>query len=135
MKAQSAMAASRIIAILSGIPIVSTLISLLLLDRVGFSWAALDFFTAFWLLITSWYMAQITILDKTLKSYGWNWSDTGYSACVRQDHAARREYELMIPPSFDVQTMSFNDTVKHSAGAPLQSDGQLSRHECRRFSL
>jgi len=79
MKAQSAMPASRIIAVLSGFPIVSTLISLLLLDRDAFSWTGLDFFTAFWLLITFWYMAQIAILDKTLKSSGWSWSDIGYS--------------------------------------------------------
>jgi len=77
MNQQSAMPASKIIAVLSGFPIVSTLISLLLLDRGAFSWTGLDFFTAFWLLITFWYMAQIAILDRILKSSGWSWSDIG----------------------------------------------------------
>lgn len=79
MNAQSAMPASKIIAVLIGFPIVSTLISLLLLDRDVFSWTGLDFFTAFWLLIALWYLAQIAILAKTLKSSGWSWSDIGYS--------------------------------------------------------
>jgi len=79
MNAQSAMPASRIIAVLIGFPIVSTLISLLLRDRGVFSWTGLDFFTAFWLLITFWYLAQIAILARILKSSGWKWSDIGYS--------------------------------------------------------
>ncbi|WP_166212799.1 CPBP family intramembrane glutamic endopeptidase [Cognatiluteimonas telluris] len=73
------MPASKIVAILLGFPIVSTLISLLLLDRGILSWTGLDFFTAFWLLITFWYVAQIAILAKVLKSSGWSWSDIGYS--------------------------------------------------------
>lgn len=79
MNAQGAMPALRIIAVLIGFPIVSTLISLLLLDRGVFSWTGLDFFTAFWLLITFWYLAQIAIIARILKSSGWSWSDIGYS--------------------------------------------------------
>ncbi|AER54991.1 hypothetical protein DSC_01690 [Pseudoxanthomonas spadix BD-a59] len=73
------MPASKIVAVLLGFPIVSTLFSLLLLNKGAFSWTGLDFFTAFWLLITFWYLAQIVILAKVLKSSGWSWSDIGYS--------------------------------------------------------
>ena len=40
--------------------------------------SALDFFTAFWMLITGWYALQIAILGKVLRSSGWRWSDIGY---------------------------------------------------------
>jgi len=69
----------KIIVVLFGFPIISTLFSLLLLNRHVFSWTGLDFFTAFWLVITFWYMVQIAILAKILKSTGWSWSDIGYS--------------------------------------------------------
>lgn len=70
---------SKIAVVLLGFPLGSTLISLLLLDRDAFAWTGLDFFTAFWLLVTFWYLAQIYILSKILKSSGWSWSDIGYT--------------------------------------------------------
>ena len=79
MNSHTNMPASKIIAILLGFPVGSTLISLLLLDRSAFSWTGLDFFTGFWLLITFWYATQIAILAKVLKSSGWSWSDIGYT--------------------------------------------------------
>jgi len=79
MNAQNAMPSWKIIVVLFGFPIISTLFSLLLLNRHVFSWTGLDFFTAFWLVITFWYMVQIAILAKILKSIGWSWSDIGYS--------------------------------------------------------
>jgi membrane protease YdiL (CAAX protease family) len=79
MSAQNAMPSSKIIVVLIGFPIISTLFSLLLLNRGVFSWTGLDFFTAFWLVITFWYVVQIAILAKILKSSGWCWSDIGYS--------------------------------------------------------
>ena len=79
MNAQNAMPLWKIIVVLFGFPIISTLFSLLLLNRRVFSWTGLDFFTAFWLVITFWYMVQIAILAKMLKSTGWSWSDIGYS--------------------------------------------------------
>jgi hypothetical protein len=78
---------------------------------------------------------EVSIFQVFLELREQGWFSTGYSECVRQDHAARREYELMTPPSFDVQTMSFTDTVQHSAGATLKSGGKCSRDECGRSSL
>lgn len=68
----------KIAAVLLGFPLVSTLVSLLLLDRDSLSWTGMEFFTAFWLLITLWYSAQIFLLSRVLKSSGWTWSDIGY---------------------------------------------------------
>ncbi len=75
MNARAAMPASKIDALLLGFPIGSTLISLLLLDQSALSWTGLDFFTAFWLLVTFWYVAQIVVLAKVLDSSQWSWSD------------------------------------------------------------
>ena len=79
MNLQKEMPASKIALVLLGFPIVSTIVSLLLLDRSLLSWTGLDFFTAFWALITCWYFVQIAIMAKVLKSSGWSWSDIGYS--------------------------------------------------------
>lgn len=79
MSLNKEMPASNIALVLLGFPIVSTLFSLLLLDRSVFSWTGLDFFTAFWMLITIWYLTQIAILSRVLKSSGWSWSDIGYT--------------------------------------------------------
>ena len=73
------MPASRIALVLLGFPAVSTLVSLLLLDRGLLAWSGLDFFTAFWGLITCWYVAQIAILGAVLRSAGWRWGDIGYA--------------------------------------------------------
>jgi hypothetical protein len=79
MNPHKEMPASNIALVLLGFPIVSTLVSFLLLDRSLLSWTGVDFFTAFWVLITCWYLAQIAILAKVLRSSGWSWSDIGYS--------------------------------------------------------
>jgi len=84
MNTKTDISTSKIVAVLLGFPVGSTLISLLLLDRDIFSWTGLDFFTAFWLLITFWYLAQIAMLAKILKSSGWKWSDIGYSFSRRK---------------------------------------------------
>jgi len=78
MNLHKEMPASKIALVLLGFPIVSTLVSLLLLDRTLLAWTGLEFFTAFWILITGWYAAQIAILSRVLKSSGWRWSDIGY---------------------------------------------------------
>lgn len=70
---------SKTLAVLLGFPIVSTLISLLLLNRSIFSDLGLDFFSTFWVLIIGWYSLQIFILSRILKSAGWGWKDIGYS--------------------------------------------------------
>ena len=74
----SPMPVRKIAAILVGFPIVSTLISLLLLDRQSLAWTGLPFFPAFWLLITAWYGVQVAILARVLRSAGWHWRDIGY---------------------------------------------------------
>jgi len=79
MNPHTDMPVSKIIAVLLGFPLGSTLISFLLLDQGSFSWTGLDFFTAFWLLITFWYVAQIGILAKVLKLSAWSWSEIGYT--------------------------------------------------------
>ena len=84
MNQHKEMPASKIALVLLGFPIVSTLVSLLLLDRTLLSWTGLDFFTAFWMLITCWYLAQIAILANVLESSGWRWSDIGYSFSRRK---------------------------------------------------
>ncbi len=76
---QSPMPLSKTLAVLLGFPIVSTLISLLLLNRSVFSDLGLDFFSTFWVLITGWYSLQIFIISRILKSSGWGWKDIGYS--------------------------------------------------------
>lgn len=70
---------SKILAVLLGFPVGSTLISLLLLDRSIFAWSGLEFFTALWALIVCWYLAQIAILSRVLKAAGWRWADIGYA--------------------------------------------------------
>jgi membrane protease YdiL (CAAX protease family) len=69
---------TQIAALLLGFPLGSTLISLLLLQRDSLAWTGLEFFTAFWLLITAWYGAQIAILGRALRTSGWTWNDIGY---------------------------------------------------------
>ena len=68
----------RLLAVLVGFPVVSTLVSLLLLRR---DWAAalgVDFFTAFWGLIAVWYAVQILLLGRVLRGAGWEWRDIGF---------------------------------------------------------
>jgi uncharacterized protein len=79
MKAEGSVPTRGLLAVLLGFPAVSTLISLLLLDRGSLAWTGADFFTAFWLLITCWYFAQIAILGRVLRASGLRWSDIGYS--------------------------------------------------------
>lgn len=86
---------SRIAAVLIGFPLVSTLISLLLLDRTSLSWTGMDFFTAFWLLVTAWYCTQIFFVSKILKSSGWSWSDIGYRLSGRKTLALVSGYLIL----------------------------------------
>lgn len=78
-EARSPMPLSKILLVLAGFPVVSTLISLMLLKRSLFSGTGLAFFTVFWTLIIVWYLVQILLVSKVLKSSGWNWTDIGYS--------------------------------------------------------
>lgn len=66
-------------AVLIGFPVISTLISLLLLNRTLITSLDLDFFNTFWIIITVWYLVQILLVSKILKSEGWGWQEIGYS--------------------------------------------------------
>lgn len=70
---------AKILLVLIGFPIVATLISLLLLNRSLITNMGLDFFNTFWLIISAWYIIQIVIISKIIKSVGWTWSDIGFS--------------------------------------------------------
>jgi hypothetical protein len=69
----------KIAAVLIGFPLVSYILSLLLLNKNWFSEIGLDFFTVFWLLISFWYLIQIGVIIKVLQASKMNLSDIGYS--------------------------------------------------------
>ncbi len=75
---------SKTLLVLIGLPVISTLISLLLLKKSLFTNAGLDFFSTFWLIITGWYILQIWIIAKVLKTYGWSWKNIGFSHSKKQ---------------------------------------------------
>lgn len=70
---------SKTLFVLLGFPLVSTLISLLLLNRSVFSATGLEFFSVFWSIIVCWYSIQIFIISRILKSSAWRWKDIGYT--------------------------------------------------------
>lgn len=70
---------SKTLLVLVGFPIVATLISLLLLNRSLITNLGLDFFNTFWLIITMWYVLQVVIISKIIRSVGWSWSDIGFN--------------------------------------------------------
>lgn len=70
---------SKTLAVLIGFPIISTLISLLLLNRPLITNLGLDFFNTFWIIITGWYLSQIYIVSKIIQTAGWKWGDIGFS--------------------------------------------------------
>lgn len=72
------MPATKIAFVLVGFPLVSTLVSLLLVDR-SLALPGLDFFTTFWGLVTGWYVLQIVVLGWVLNGAGWHWRDIGYA--------------------------------------------------------
>jgi membrane protease YdiL (CAAX protease family) len=69
---------SAILAVLLGLPLASTLLSCLLLERDRVAAMGLDFRVVFWPIVTVWYVAQIAILARVLKANGWRWRDIGY---------------------------------------------------------
>lgn len=73
-----AISASSIAVVLIGFPVLSTLLSLLLLRRNLITDWGLDFFNTFWILITGWYLLQIYLIHRILLSSGWKWADIGF---------------------------------------------------------
>jgi membrane protease YdiL (CAAX protease family) len=84
MEGKAVFSTTKIAAVLVGFPVVSTLISLLLLRRDLLAWTGLEFFTAFWILITLWYAAQLAILGRVLKASNASWKDIGYGFDARR---------------------------------------------------
>ncbi|PQA60699.1 CPBP family intramembrane glutamic endopeptidase [Siphonobacter curvatus] len=64
--------------VLIGFPIISYLLSLILLQRDLFSFTGWDFFSVFWILITIWYIIQIKIITYILSSEGYTLEAIGY---------------------------------------------------------
>ena len=65
--------------VLIGFPILSTILSLLLINKSMITNLGLDFFTTFWTLIIAWYLGQIWIISKILKSSSFTFKNIGYS--------------------------------------------------------
>ncbi len=74
----------KIFAILISFPLISYLISLLLLQKDWFVRLELDFFTTFWIIITFWYLIQIWITFKVLKSSKLGLKEIGYTFDFRK---------------------------------------------------
>lgn len=74
----------KMMAVLIGFPIISTVISLLVLNRSMITDLGLDFNNAFFAIVTIWYLIQIYILYRILKSEGWTWKDIGYHFNARK---------------------------------------------------
>lgn len=70
---------SKTLAVLIGFPIISTLISLLFINRNLITDLGLNFGTTIKLIIIIWYLTQIYLIAQILRSEGWSWSDIGYS--------------------------------------------------------
>ncbi|MBX2953882.1 MAG: CPBP family intramembrane metalloprotease [Leadbetterella sp.] len=70
---------SKTLGVLIGFPAMATLISLLLLNRSIITGWGFDFSDTFRLIVTGWYVIQIYLIYKILRSDGWSWSDIGYS--------------------------------------------------------
>ncbi len=64
--------------VLIGFPIISTFISLLLINRSLISDNGILFFNIFWSIVIIWYILQILIINKILKSSNLNWTDIGF---------------------------------------------------------
>lgn len=70
---------SKIFLVLIGFPIIATLLSLLLLNRSLIIVFGLDFINAFWIIIIIWYLLQIYLVARILKTAGWEWGDIGFT--------------------------------------------------------
>lgn len=70
---------SKTLGVLIGFPIIATLISLLLLNRHLITDLGLNFSDSFKVLVICWYVIQIYIISRILRSEGWSWADIGYS--------------------------------------------------------
>lgn len=75
---------SKTIVVLIGFPTISTLISLLLLNRSLITNIGFDFLSTFWSIIIGWYLLQIYFISKILQKSGWKWADIGFTLSKKQ---------------------------------------------------
>ncbi len=74
----------QILTILIGFPMISFLVSSVLLQKDWFARMDLDFFTIFWMLVAFWYLIQIWIIIKVLKSSDLSLKEIGYTFNFRK---------------------------------------------------
>jgi len=84
MQSNSKIQISKILFVLIGFPIFSTLISLLLIYRSIITNLGLDFFNTFWSIIIIWYLLQVLVISKILKLSNWGWKDIGFELLRRK---------------------------------------------------
>ncbi|MHA7129277.1 CPBP family intramembrane glutamic endopeptidase [Algoriphagus namhaensis] len=84
IKFHKVMPLSKVITVLFSFPIVSTLISLLLLNRSILTNLGFDFFNAFWTIIIGWYLLQIFLVSRLLHSHDWTWKEIGYNLSKKE---------------------------------------------------
>lgn len=65
--------------VLIGFPIISTILSLLLLNRTLITNLGFNFSNTFRIIVIVWYLTQIYLIHRILRSEGWSWTDIGYS--------------------------------------------------------
>lgn len=70
---------SKTLLVLIVFPIIATLISLLLLKRSLITDFGFDFFNTFWIIIICWYVLQMYLISKILKTSNLSWMDIGLS--------------------------------------------------------
>lgn len=75
---------SKLILVLFGFPIISYLLSLILLKKDWFISLGLDFFIVFWVLVSFWYLLQIGITIKLLNASKLSLRDIGYTFDIRK---------------------------------------------------
>jgi len=84
MKEKTRIPLWKILTVLIGFPIISFLVSLVLLQKDQFARVGLDFFTVFWMLVALWYLIQIWMTIKFLKSSNLSLKEIGYTFNYRK---------------------------------------------------
>jgi uncharacterized protein len=74
----SKMPLSKTLGVLIGFPIIATLISLLFVNRSIITDLRLNYSNTIKCIIICWYLLQIYIIYRILRSEGWSWKDIGY---------------------------------------------------------
>lgn len=75
---------TKLLLVLFGFPIISYLLSFLLLKKNWFVSLGVDFFIVFWVLVSFWYIIQIGIILKLLNSSNLSLKDIGYTFDIRK---------------------------------------------------